>query len=114
MIKKIYAKLGTGMTLEPIRIETAPRTYVLESQQQNTSVVPANEQTQPSVGTVACAAEARPDLDPHGNPLEAITCHSCDRDNFEPFFSDRGVRLVCHDCKASEWLGFGSVPPEFE
>lgn len=30
----------------------------LESQQQNTSEVPANEQTQPSVALVACAAEA--------------------------------------------------------
>jgi hypothetical protein len=59
MIKKIYAKLGTGMTLNPIRIQPTPRTYLLESQQQNTSVVPANEQTQPSVALVACAAETR-------------------------------------------------------
>lgn len=104
MIKKIYAKLGTGMTLQSLRWAFTPRTYLLESQQQPTDTVPA----------VSPVAEARPDLDPDGNPLEAITCHSCDRDNFEPFFSDRGVRLVCHHCKASEWLGFGSVPPEFQ
>lgn len=41
MIKKIYAKLGTGMTLQPIRSEQTPRTYLLESQQQPTDTVPA-------------------------------------------------------------------------
>jgi hypothetical protein len=86
------------------------RKAFLESQQQNTSEVPANEQTQPSVGTVACAAETHPELtvfcpvcdyhsasaimcDPE-DPYYNVTCSHCglDADRQTVFLSPSGVQ----------------------
>lgn len=62
MIKKIYAKLGTGMTFQSLRWVFTPRTYLLESQQQHTDSVPA----------VSTVAEARPEF--------TCFCPACDYD----------------------------------
>lgn len=83
MIKKIYAKLGTGMTLQPIRIEPTPRTYLLESQQLHTDSVPA----------VSPVAETHPELNVYCPTCDyhSATALMCDPD--DPFYN-----VTCSQC----------------
>lgn len=83
MIKKIYAKLGTGMTLQSLRWLCTPRTYLLESQQQHTDSVPA----------VSSVAEARPELNVYCPACDyhSATAVMCDPD--DPFYN-----VNCSQC----------------
>lgn len=97
MIKKIYAKLGTGMTLQSFRWLLTPRTYLLESQQQHTDSVPA----------VSPVAEARlfsvSDEDRFAVPPEELTvfCPSCDYHSANALvvgYNDPFYNVTCSQC----------------
>lgn len=76
------------------------RKAFLESHQQNTSVVPANEQTQPPVGTVVCVAEARPDLPVLQESCECSKCKSAH--GILSVYAHGLVTVGCPDCWHSD------------
>lgn len=76
------------------------RKQFLESLQQNTSSVPAIEQAQPSMGTAACAAEARPDLPVLQESCECSKCKSAH--GILNVYAHGLVTVGCPDCWHSD------------
>jgi hypothetical protein len=81
-------------------VTPSERKAFLESQHQNTSAAPANEQTRPSVGTVACVAEARPDLPVLQESCECSKCKSAH--GILSVYAHGLVTVGCPDCWHSD------------